>query len=136
MAFVITRHHPSLPFDMAVRAALEVNKRSLLTSLTAASALLFSAGAALATDKPVLTIHTYDSFASEWGPGSIWGGASALKADIMEAEGRLNFFVFFKGGHHPGSLWDSRLRIPPHGRSSTHVKFHKSISQTNISQYR
>ena len=54
---------------MAVRAALEVNKRSLLTSLTAASALLFSAGAALATDKPVLTIHTYDSFASEWGPG-------------------------------------------------------------------
>jgi len=25
----------------------------------------------LAADKPVLTIYTYDSFASEWGPGPL-----------------------------------------------------------------
>ena len=43
--------------------------RSLLTSFMAVAALLLPAGAALADDKPVLTIYTYDSFASEWGPG-------------------------------------------------------------------
>ena len=43
--------------------------RSLLTSFMAVAALLLPAGAALAEDKPVLTIYTYDSFASEWGPG-------------------------------------------------------------------
>ena len=30
---------------------------------------VLSAGAAAAQDKPVLTVYTYDSFASEWGPG-------------------------------------------------------------------
>ena len=43
--------------------------RSFLTILTAVAALLLSAGTALAADRPVLTIYTYDSFASEWGPG-------------------------------------------------------------------
>lgn len=43
--------------------------RSLPTSFLAAASLLVPAGAALAADKPVLTIYTYDSFASEWGPG-------------------------------------------------------------------
>ena len=43
--------------------------RSFPTTFTAAAALLLSAGTALAADRPVLTIYTYDSFASEWGPG-------------------------------------------------------------------
>ena len=43
--------------------------RSFPTILTAVAALLLSAGTALAADRPVLSIYTYDSFASEWGPG-------------------------------------------------------------------
>ena len=31
--------------------------------------LLLAAGAALAEDKPTLTVMTYDSFVSDWGPG-------------------------------------------------------------------
>ena len=38
---------------------------SLFTGLT----LFTSASYAVAADKPVLTIYTYDSFVSEWGPG-------------------------------------------------------------------
>lgn len=30
---------------------------------------VMAAGAALAADKPVLTVYTYDSFVSDWGPG-------------------------------------------------------------------
>ncbi len=30
---------------------------------------VMTAGAALAADKPVLTVYTYDSFVSDWGPG-------------------------------------------------------------------
>ena len=37
--------------------------------LIAALALLMAAGAAQAADPPVLTIYTYNSFTSEWGPG-------------------------------------------------------------------
>ena len=37
------------------------------------SALMFagclSAAQAAAADKPVLTVYTYDSFVSDWGPG-------------------------------------------------------------------
>ena len=35
----------------------------------AVSAALLAAGAAHAEDRPVLTIYTYDSFISDWGPG-------------------------------------------------------------------
>ncbi|MGE6107371.1 thiamine ABC transporter substrate binding subunit [Aeromonas sobria] len=38
------------------------------TMLTAATALLLT-GAAQAATSPTLTVYTYDSFASEWGPG-------------------------------------------------------------------
>ena len=37
--------------------------------IAAALALLAAAGAAQAADPPVLTIYTYNSFTSEWGPG-------------------------------------------------------------------
>lgn len=37
--------------------------------LIAALALLMAAGAAQAAEPPVLTIYTYNSFTSEWGPG-------------------------------------------------------------------
>ncbi|MGC6453304.1 MAG: thiamine ABC transporter substrate-binding protein, partial [Candidatus Puniceispirillaceae bacterium] len=39
------------------------------TSVVAAIAMALTSLSALAADKPVLTIYTYDSFASEWGPG-------------------------------------------------------------------
>ena len=44
---------------------------SIKTTLTAVlvSTLGFAAFAAKADEKPVLTIYTYDSFTSEWGPG-------------------------------------------------------------------
>jgi len=41
----------------------------LKTSLMAAGLALTLAGAAGAADKPTLTVLTYDSFVSEWGPG-------------------------------------------------------------------
>lgn len=37
--------------------------------LSAALIAMLTAGAVFAQDKPVLTVYTYDSFASEWGPG-------------------------------------------------------------------
>ena len=43
--------------------------RTLLTSAAALAALAFTAVGAMASDKPVLTIYTYESFTSEWGPG-------------------------------------------------------------------
>ena len=43
--------------------------RTLLTSAAALAALAFTAFGAVASDKPVLTIYTYESFTSEWGPG-------------------------------------------------------------------
>lgn len=41
-----------------------------------AAVLALAAGPAAAQDRPVLTVYTYDSFASEWGPGP------ALKAEF------------------------------------------------------
>ena len=43
--------------------------RFLSLPILGLSALVGFAASALAADKPVLTIYTYDSFASEWGPG-------------------------------------------------------------------
>jgi len=43
--------------------------RTLLTSAIALAALAVPTMAVLADDKPVLTIYTYESFTSEWGPG-------------------------------------------------------------------
>ena len=43
--------------------------RFLSLPILGLSALIGFAASALAADKPVLTIYTYDSFASEWGPG-------------------------------------------------------------------
>ena len=40
-----------------------------MKTLTIAAGLLAFAGAAHAMDKPVLTVLTYDSFVSDWGPG-------------------------------------------------------------------
>ena len=42
-------------------------KKSLIAISAMLSLLAF--GSAHAADKPVLTIYTYDSFTSEWGPG-------------------------------------------------------------------
>lgn len=42
-------------------------RRFLLSGLVAASFLL--PGIASAQDKKVLTVYTYESFVSEWGPG-------------------------------------------------------------------
>jgi thiamine transport system substrate-binding protein len=54
---------------MADIAALEVKMRTLLKSVMAMLAVTIPAVAVQAADTPVLTIYTYDSFASEWGPG-------------------------------------------------------------------
>ena len=43
--------------------------KALTLSLLTASLALTSASSANAADKPVLTVYTYDSFVSEWGPG-------------------------------------------------------------------
>ena len=42
-------------------------KTSTISTLMIAG--LVTATAAVAADKPVFTVYTYDSFASEWGPG-------------------------------------------------------------------
>ena len=43
--------------------------RQFLIALSAALIVLPFGGLVQAQDKPVLTVYTYDSFASEWGPG-------------------------------------------------------------------
>jgi len=43
--------------------------RTLFKSVMAMLAMSLSCGSALAAETPVLTIYTYDSFTSEWGPG-------------------------------------------------------------------
>ena len=43
--------------------------RQFLIVLSAALIVLLYGGRLVAQDKPVLTVYTYDSFASEWGPG-------------------------------------------------------------------
>ena len=44
--------------------------RTLFTWMMAAAICLVApATVAIASDKPVLTIYTYESFTSEWGPG-------------------------------------------------------------------
>ena len=43
--------------------------RTLLTMAAALAAVALTNIAALASDKPVLTVYTYESFTSEWGPG-------------------------------------------------------------------
>jgi len=43
--------------------------RTILNSTIALAALAFTPLAVLASDKPVLTVYTYESFTSEWGPG-------------------------------------------------------------------
>nr|WP_298687419.1 thiamine ABC transporter substrate binding subunit [uncultured Dongia sp.] len=43
--------------------------KSFLKSTILASACIVVASSALAQDKPVLTVYTYNSFTSEWGPG-------------------------------------------------------------------
>jgi thiamine transport system substrate-binding protein len=45
--------------------------RNLLKSTILASAMLLAVPAASAEVKPVLTIYTYNSFTSEWGPGPV-----------------------------------------------------------------
>ena len=45
--------------------------KHLLKLATALLCLTPLATASFASDKPVLTIYTYDSFASEWGPGPV-----------------------------------------------------------------
>ena len=51
--------------------------RTLFTwMMAAATSLVAPATAAFAADKPVLTIYTYESFTSEWGPGP------AIEADV------------------------------------------------------
>ncbi|WP_374655431.1 thiamine ABC transporter substrate binding subunit [Dongia sp.] len=45
--------------------------RHLLLSTILASAGLLAANAAGADEKPVLTVYTYNSFTSEWGPGPV-----------------------------------------------------------------
>ena len=42
--------------------------KHLLTAAVLATALPLFAGSAMAEDKPKLTVYTYDSFVSEWGP--------------------------------------------------------------------
>ena len=43
--------------------------RACMTALIGGSTLLLAATPALAQEKPVLTVYTYNSFTSEWGPG-------------------------------------------------------------------
>lgn len=43
--------------------------RTFLSFAIALSAMVFTSLPATAADKPVLTIYTYESFTSEWGPG-------------------------------------------------------------------
>jgi len=43
--------------------------RSILTTFVALAAMTASSAVSHAADKPVLTIYTYESFTSEWGPG-------------------------------------------------------------------
>lgn len=45
--------------------------RDFLTSTILASATVLAAGSAWAEEKPVLTVYTYNSFTSEWGPGPV-----------------------------------------------------------------
>jgi thiamine transport system substrate-binding protein len=45
--------------------------RNLLKSTILASATLLAVPAAQAEEKPVLTVYTYNSFTSEWGPGPV-----------------------------------------------------------------
>ena len=45
--------------------------RNLLKSTILASATLLAVPAAPAEEKPVLTVYTYNSFTSEWGPGPV-----------------------------------------------------------------
>jgi thiamine transport system substrate-binding protein len=73
-------------------------RRALLLAL---AALLGPALAASARDKPQLTVYTYDSFTSEWGPGP------AIKAKFEESCGCTLAFV--AAGDGAGLL--SRLRL-------------------------
>lgn len=48
-----------------------MRQHNLLSSTILASIITLAGGAALADEKPVLTVYTYNSFASEWGPGPV-----------------------------------------------------------------
>ena len=62
----------------------------LLLPVFGLSALMLSSAAAIA--KPALTVYTYDSFASEWGPGP-----AIKKAFEKECECELNFVALEDG---------------------------------------
>jgi thiamine transport system substrate-binding protein len=62
---------------------------------------LFGAGAATAADQPVLTVYTYNSFISDWGPGP-----QVKKAFEAECACRLDFV-----GVEDGVVLLSRLRL-------------------------
>jgi thiamine transport system substrate-binding protein len=57
------------PMSPPLERAGGTNMRHILTSLFAAILSVAAAGAAIAADKPTLTVYTYSGFASEWGPG-------------------------------------------------------------------
>ncbi|MGI9317640.1 MAG: thiamine ABC transporter substrate-binding protein, partial [bacterium] len=57
-------HHSAL-----VNTEEEITVRHFLSAVFTAFCLLLSTGLVHAQEKPVLTVYTYDSFASEWGPG-------------------------------------------------------------------
>ena len=60
----------------------EGNDQMVKTAPIALAAVVaLAAGPAAAQDRPVLTVYTYDSFASEWGPGP------ALKAEFEKTCG-------------------------------------------------
>jgi len=62
---------PSTPFDVPSihMAATEGNVMNAFSRFALAALLCATASPVLAQDKPVLNVYTYDSFASEWGPG-------------------------------------------------------------------
>ena len=69
--------HSVLPFQFFKKSLLQLpssglrgNTRSLAASIVTCGALLLGSSAILAEDK-TLTVYTYESFTSEWGPGPV-----------------------------------------------------------------
>lgn len=68
----MARAHPRLPLTHPFthgRTPMKGNHMFRLSSLALAVFCGFAAAHAYADDAPTLTVYTYDSFASEWGPG-------------------------------------------------------------------
>lgn len=62
-------HRPPAHRSALVNNYEEITVRHLINALFAVLVFLPLSGQTWAQDKPVLTVYTYDSFASEWGPG-------------------------------------------------------------------